>query len=155
MNNDFYEAVYVKIELPEKMHSGKLSRILKSLGATLDYDIYSFYRKDEYPEWQSDIYMMLKLSHNNREVDAQDNADSISLDYPMASIGTEYISRFANKAFEISAALDGKVTLEQKVISKTELVDYLDGIAGRLLAEWGEEPGSKNLAIMVENSYKK
>lgn len=155
MNDAFHEAVLIEMELQKSIQPGRLNRVLKGLGATLDYDVYSFYRDDDYPEWQSDIYMMLTLSHGGKEVDAQGSVDCITLDYPMASIGAEYINQFADKSFEISKELQGTVRAAGKELTKETLIELLESIAGEIMSEWGEEPGSEVLAMMIENSYGK
>ncbi|WP_147393157.1 hypothetical protein [Paracoccus siganidrum] len=147
MSADFYEAVPVEVGLPAEIKPGNLNRILKTLGATLSYDTYSFDRDDIYPPWQSDIYAILNLSRSGSLVDAQDVVDCIVAEYPMASIGSEFIVRFAGKVFEISDALNGTVVMDGLKVTKDELIGNLDGVAGRLLSERGKSLEVRHLQL--------
>ncbi|QEM82666.1 hypothetical protein [Halomonas binhaiensis] len=155
MNSDeFHQSVSVFIDLPKEFSPGEINRLLKSNGATLDYDVYSFYRQEEGPIWQSESIVQIRLFHSEKEVDAQGIVDRIELEYPLATIDSSYINEFARLTSLLTKTFDGVATLNGNSVTKDGLISYCDTLVSDLMETWGEEPGSKNLRIMIESIYR-
>ena len=153
MQDEFHQMVDVELVLLDIVSAGKLNRIFKENGATLSYDVYSFEKQDQSFDWQSDSYIYCRLFLNNDEVDAQDSVDKLILSYPLATIGSEYIPIFVDKVRKLADALGGSLYLDSKPISDTNLTEYFDSCVTSLMENFGEEPGSKSLAILIESNY--
>lgn len=154
MNDDpFYQMVHVELELGKNFSAGRVNRIIKEAGGTLSYDVYGFKRTDKAPVWQSGSYLYLSLYSDGERVDAQEAADKIVLEYPMATIGSEFISKFADVAEKLASAFEVKALLNGKVCDRDGLIAHCEDIVSRLMSEWGEEPGSESLRIMIEQNY--
>lgn len=155
MQEEFYEEIEVELRLKARISSGELNRKLKEAGARLFYDVYGFERQDEVPAWQSDCFMDVMLFIDGAEVDAQDGADRIVLSYPLASIGAEYISIFAEKIQLLAHLFEAEIYLENQLATKLEIVSYCDKCVSEIFDSWGEEPGSESLVIYIESNYGK
>ncbi len=149
----FHQMIDVKIIFKKPFQAGKLNRLLKGLGAKLHYDVYSFERSDEIPIWQSESFVYVSLFYEGAEVDAQDTSDSMELSYPLATIGTEYIVKFAEVMEQVSKELEGQSLLNGVAINKEGFIAHCDELATELMQEWGEEPGSETLRILIESNY--
>jgi len=155
MNDPFYQIVSIDIGLDRQYSAGEINRILKELGATLHYDVYGFERLKKGPIWQSESYVYVVLFCNNEEVDAQNAIDKIELQYPLATIGTEYISKFVDVAIKLGERFNSRTLLNGTPVDKNKLTSYCDGLVSDLMKEWGEEPGSETLRMLIEQDYPK
>lgn len=152
-SDEFHETVSITIDLPKAISPGEANRRLKSLGARLDYDVYSFYREDDPPIWQSDIIAQLRLFLKGQEVYAQDNFDEIRVEYPLATIDSSFINVFFRILREISQEFEGELKMHGKAVSEEEALGHFDELLSNLMKNWGEEAGSRSLVIMIEQSY--
>ncbi|MCG7928912.1 MAG: hypothetical protein N0E44_02535 [Candidatus Thiodiazotropha lotti] len=152
-NDPFHQIVSVFVVLGKQYSSGEINRIMKESGATLHYDVYGFERAEKGPVWQSESYIYVALFCDGNEVDAQESVDKIELQYPMATIGSEYISKFADTVVNLSSQFDVDLILDGKPIDKSELIAHCENLATELMREWGEEPGSETLRILIEQNY--
>lgn len=153
MQDEFYQMIDVELKIPEVLSSGKLNRILKEHGAKLSYDVYSFDRNEEGFDWQSESYLHCRLYMDEREVDAQESVNKLVLSYPLATIGSEYISLFAKKIEALSNEFGATVYLDSRAVSTSDLISYCEDCVTSLMENFGEEPGSKTLAILIESNY--
>lgn len=153
LEGSLFEEIPVELVLNEQIPPGRLNRILKELGATLHYDVYGFARSGKHPIWQSEDFASVDLFIAGERADAQDGADKIVLSYPMATIPSSYINQFLDLAFALAERLETPVLLSGKPIDRDALLAEFDEAVGRLMSEWGEEPGSESLAIMIETQY--
>jgi len=151
-NDPFHQTLALKISFNRTYQSGELNRILKKLGATLYYDVYAFDRNDKAPNWQSESYADITTFFEEQEVDAQENSDSLEISYPLATIGTEYIPVFAELVEKIATVFHSSPELNGNRITIPMLIEHCDTLSTDLLQTWGEEPGSKNLRILIETS---
>ncbi|WP_323774420.1 hypothetical protein [Alcanivorax sp.] len=152
MNDPFNQIVSVVIELGRLYSPGEINRIMKESGAVLHYDVYGFDRTEKGPIWQSETYIYVALFCEGEEVDAQESVDKIELQYPMATIGAEYISKFSDTTLNIASKFDSEVLLDGKAIDKEALVSHCESLITELMNEWGEEPGSQTLRILIEQN---
>lgn len=155
MPADFCEEVSVVLKPIGVLSPGALNRTLRELGATLDYDVYNFDRIGKYPIWQSESFAMIDLFKSGQRVDPQSATDEIRVSYPMATIPSNYIVKFVDVVFALATRLETRVLFGEKAVNVHELVTELDKIVTFLLEEWGEEPGSESLAIMIEEQVKR
>lgn len=152
-NDQFYQLVSVMIPFGVRHSPGKINRIFKSLGATLHYDVYGFNRLEKGPIWQSESYVYTTLFLEGIEVDAQEESDSVELQYPLATIGSEYIEKFAELVERVAAAFDSEALLDGKPTNKKSIISWCENLTSNLMDEWGEEPGSQTLRMLIESSY--
>ena len=152
MEDPFCQEIIVQVILKEVNSAGQVNRILKSAGAKLFYDVYGFERADIAPEWQSECFADVHLYLDGETVDARDSVDRVDLIYPMASIGTEYIQKFCTLVDDIALRFEATAKVDGNEISGRDLLSYLDVVATQIMTDWGEEPGSKALAILIETS---
>lgn len=152
-NDPFHQIISIFLELEEKYPSGHINRVMKETGATLHYDVYGYDRTDKGPVWQSESYIYVALFCNGHGVDAQSSVDKIELQYPLATIGSEYISKFADTAIELASELNCRLLLNGEEIDRNALITYCENMATELMSEWGEEPGSETLRILIEQNY--
>lgn len=151
MSDDpFFQSVSVSIPFEQEYSAGKVNRILKSLGATLYYDVYSFDRSEKGPIWQSESFAYTDLFCKGVRVDAQETSDCLELIFPLATIGSEYIGKFTELVEKCAEAFQATPLYKGEVTSKERLLSVCDNFVSRLMAEWGEEPGSESLRIMIE-----
>ena len=153
MSDIFHQTVEVELVLPSIVQPGRSNRLFKELGAYLNYDVYSFKRKAAGPEWQSESFIHVHLFLNGEKVDAQDSIDRVVLRYPLATIGSEYISEFANQACTIAKVFCSAIKLFGVEVTDAELIAYCESCVSDLMENFGEEPGSRNLAILIESNY--
>ncbi len=152
-DDPFHQIVSVDIELKKAYSAGGINRILKEFGAKLHYDVYSFERIDKGPIWQSESYIYVALFYKGKEVDAQETSDRIELQYPLATIGSEYISKFAEIVTNLASFFNSNPKLDSTIVDKKGLVSHCDELVTELITEWGEEPGSETLKILIESNY--
>lgn len=153
MSESFYPELAVELDLISKISPGYINRILREMGAILDYDVYSFPRKDNHPIWQSESYAYVDLYINGNRVDAQDEVDRLKLIYPMATIPTQFITRFVEVTIELSDRLNVTPKFEDQKVDMSGLTKIFDKIVSELMTTWGEEPGSESLAILIESNF--
>lgn len=151
-NDPFYQIISVSFKLGKQYSAGEINRILKEAGATLHYDVYGYKRSNKGPIWQSESYIYVTLFCKGKEVDAQESIDKIELQYPMATISSEYISKFVDAVMELASIFDVAALLNGKPSDKKSLISYCENIVTVLMNEWGEEPGSKSLRILIEQN---
>ena len=149
----FHQEKKISLKFERTVESGELNRVLRSLGFKLFYDVYGMERKDKSEDWQSETYMDIETLYSGELVDAQDNCNELFLVYPLATIDSSFIELFANLTGEIKNKLGGKLTFEGKEVSPNDIVDIFTGYVTELMNEWGEEPGSMSLSIMIEREY--
>lgn len=154
MDTEFYEEVAVTLALAEAVSAGRLNRILRDLGATLYYDVYSFDRPDKHPRWQSEAFASVDLTLNGERADAQDGADTIRVSYPLATVPSTFIGPYVELVYTLADRLDGvPVHYDGRPITAPELTVELERMVTELMTEWGEEPGSQTLVMMIESQY--
>jgi hypothetical protein len=152
-NDPFHQIVTVELELDKQYSAGEINRILKESGATLHYDVYGFERADKGPIWQSESYIYVALFCDGNEVDAHATVDKIEFQYPMATIGSEYISRFVDTVTTLASIFNVRIQVGGSHIDKKHLISHCEDIVTELMSEWGEEPGSETLRMLIEQNY--
>lgn len=153
-DDQFHQIVSVLVHFG-KLHSpGEVNRIFKTLGAKLHYDVYGFDRLEKGPVWQSESYAYITLFRDQNEVDAQDSSDSVELQYPLATIGSEYIEKFADLAVRVAEAFNTQPKINGETVDRQSIISLCEDLASDLMSEWGEEPGSRTLRILIESNYR-
>ena len=148
----FHEQVVVTLDFERALTPGETNRQLRTLGFTLHYDVYSMGRPDPppHPNWQSEILVNIDMVRDGDEVDAQDAADAIRLRYPLARLDSPMMDRFVEVVEAVQARFGGKLYIDGKVVNCAAISAMLTACASELMQEWGEEPGSEILAMMIE-----
>nr|BBJ03344.1 hypothetical protein YBY_11920 [Marinobacter nauticus] len=152
MWGELHEEKEIVITLPEPMEAGKGNRLFRELGATLHYDVYDFGAASS-ENWQSESLLHVTLLFNGKEVDAQEDFNAISLAYPFAVRPSSDQQDALNLISKIIAKFNGSATYQDQEFSVSAVQSDWDSCNDFLLKEWGEEPGSKSLAIMIEENY--
>lgn len=152
MWGELHEEKEVKISLPRVYSAGEGNRLFRELGATLNYDVYSF-DAPESENWQSDSLLHVTLSFKSKEVDAQDDFNEIKIIYPFAYRPSNNQSKALLLIKEIVEKFKGIATYQGQTFGIENTQEDWDKCNDFLLKEWGEEPGSKSLRIMIEENY--
>ncbi|GHA20386.1 hypothetical protein GCM10008090_33020 [Arenicella chitinivorans] len=152
MWGELHESKTINIELPEVISSGAANRMLKELGMTLHYDVYSFEAK-EYENWQSQSLLYLQLRRNGLEVDAQDDFDEIEVSYLLATRPSSDQTLALKTIEKIIIKFNGVATYQGEKFEFKAVQNDWDSCNRYLLQEWGEEPGNKELRRMIEENY--
>lgn len=149
MTDTFRETIKFDLNLNGHRSAGELNRIFHTLGATLHYDIYTFDRSEKHPDWQSESFAYIHMFLADRRVDAQDGADRLKLTYMMATVPSVFVEVFADIAANLAEKLDVDIELNGEKMTRQKIIDVLDQAVSELMSDWGEEPGSETLAIMM------
>ncbi len=152
MWGDLHEEKEIVIRLPQMMSSGKANRLLRELGATLHYDVYNFAAKEN-ETWQSESVLDIELWCNGSEVDAQNDVDEIHASYPFASRPSSDQSEALKLLSKIVSVFGATASYQGKEFTPISVQEDWDSCNDFLLKEWGEEPGSNSLAIMIEENH--
>jgi hypothetical protein len=148
---ELHEQKEVIVSLPEIIQAGKGNRILRELGATLHYDVYSFEaQKSEI--WQSESLLYLRLRENETEVDAQENFNEIRIIYPLATRPSSDQSAALSLINKIVSSFKGSTSYQGQSYNSDLVQRDWDSCNDYLLKEWGEESGSKSLRMMIEEN---
>ena len=103
--------------------------------------------------WQSESLIYVVTFDDDKEVDAQDSSNKLELQYPLATLGTEQISKFANVVSNVADAFSVKPLLNGSEVTEIEIVEHCDGLVTDLMETLGEEPGSETLRMIIESHY--
>ncbi|MGY0219497.1 hypothetical protein ACWJJH_19265 [Endozoicomonadaceae bacterium StTr2] len=152
MWGELHESKEIVIKLPQEIPAGLGNRLLRELGATLYYDVYSFDSPTN-KIWQSDSILDVELFSKEKEVDAQDNFDEIRLTYLFASRPSSDQKKALGIAQDVITTFKGIATYNGQSFSKESVQTDWDSCTDYLLKEWGEEPGSESLAVMIHENY--
>lgn len=149
----FYEEVSLELRLGRIVRPGEVNRCLRSLGFRLHYDVYSKPRPDHdaHPPWQSDTLVEVELLRDSTEVDAQEGCDTVCMVYPLATLPSSMIAPFLDAVQDVSRCLGGRVCLQGVAVEREGQLRHLTECVSHLMEEWGEEPGSESLVLMIEN----
>ena len=152
MWGELHEEKSIDIKLNVEISGGKANRLFNELGATLHYDVYSF-DIDNYENWQAESLLHITLKNNGNEVDAQDDFDEIIASYPFALRPSSDQRKVICLIEALIKTFDGEAFYNSNIFSiESTQLDW--GTCNDfLLKEWGEEPGSKSLAIMIAENY--
>ncbi|CAA0121065.1 Uncharacterised protein [BD1-7 clade bacterium] len=149
---ELHEEKEIIVTLPEVIEAGKGNRLFLELGATLHYDVYDF-SADSAENWQSESLLHVTLMFNGSEVDAQEDFNVITLAYPFALRPSSNQQDVLNLINKIIAKFNAVATYQGQDFSVATAQSDWDLCNDFLLKEWGEEPGSKSLRIMIEENY--
>lgn len=152
MWGELHEEKEISVSLSEAIEADKGNRFFRELGAQLHYDVYDF-PAASYENWQSESLLHVTLLFNGKEVDAQEDFNGISLAYPFAVRPSSDQQKALNLINQIIAKFDGSATYQDQEFSVASVQADWDSCNDFLRKEWGEEPGSKSLAIMIEENY--
>jgi len=152
MWGELHEEKEVIVALPREYTAGEGNRLFKELGATLNYDVYSF-DAPQSEDWQSDAILHSTLYSKGEEVDAQDDFNEIKVIYPFATRPSSDQSKALLLIKEIIEKFKGIATYQGQAFNIESTQKDWDKCNDFLLKEWGEEPGSKSLRIMIEENY--
>ena len=148
-----YEDVFFRPVTPQPC--SKLWAFLKSLKCTLNDESFSFDRdtKSKLPGWQSETIFAVHVYSNGKEVfDADEEWDLLKCRYLLATQPSEYIDVFVYKIDALSSKLDLLPIYKDSEVNTHSLKVCLIEIANRLSIDIAE-PGSEDLAIVIESTY--
>lgn len=148
----FHQEVSFQVIPSKRLNAGELNAAMKSVGMDLYYDVYAMPRDGEVAEWQSETYANVDLYLGGKSADAQEGCDLIVVSYPLATIDSSYISRFGELIVAVSGAVCGRIEYDGKPMGRDAVIDVLTQCATDVMENWGEEPGSKELRVLIETS---
>lgn len=152
MWGELHELKEIEIALPETIDSGKANRLFRELGATLFYDVYAFEAENS-EIWQSESLLSIRLLNGGFEVDAQNDFDNISVGYLLATRPSGDQQKALILIANIISVFGGVATYQTEPFDQRVIQADWDRCNSYLLKEWGEEPGSESLRIMIEENY--
>ena len=148
----FRQEVPFQILLRQPLAAGSLNVVMKTVGMQLFYDTYAMPREGDGIPWQSDTYANVDTFLGGQRSDAQDGCDRLVVSYPLATIDARYIPKFAELLEKLSAATQGELEYEGQTVTGSQVEQVLRRQATLLMEEWGEEPGSKELRVLIETN---
>jgi hypothetical protein len=151
MWGDLHEEKSLEIALPTRVNAGAGNRKLREIGATLYYDVYAFDAPDA-REWQSETLLDLDLFLDESEVDAQEDFNRIVAKYPFASRPSSDQAIAIELVYQIADSFDATVRYNGVPMSPRDVQADWDTCSDYLMKEWGEEPGSQELARMIHEN---
>jgi len=149
-DDSFHQEVQFRIVLSEPVAAGALNVAMKSVGMRLYYDVYAKPREKRGSVWQSETYANVDTFLNGVRSDAQEGSDLLVVSYPLATIDAAFIPKFADLLASLSDVLGGHMEHEGRIINPEGIDQILSEHATALMEEWGEEPGSKALRVLIE-----
>ena len=152
MWGELHELKEIEITLPETIDTGKANRLFRELGATLFYDVYAF-EAEETEIWQSESLLCITLSKDGIKVDAQDDFNHITAEYLLATRPSNDQLKALNLITKIISKFNGTATYQGAPFNKDTVQKDWDNCNNYLLKEWGEQPGSESLRVMIEENY--
>lgn len=152
MGDDFHEEKLVTVRLTSSCSAGAGNLLFRRMGFNLHYDVYAFAASHAEP-WQSDQIADVSLYSGDVEVDAQDDFDQIVLSFLLASRPSSDIDLFLNLVERVTSEFGGTIEYAGRVMTISDIRSEFMSCVESLLNEWGEEPGSESLALMIEEKY--
>ena len=152
MVDDFHEDKLVTIRLTSSCSAGAGNLLFRKMGFNLHYDVYAFAASHAEP-WQSDQIADVSLYSDDVEVDAQDDFDQIVMSFLLASRPSSDIDLFLNLVERVTSEFGGTIEYAGRVMTIGDIKSEFMSCVDSLLKEWGEEPGSESLALMIEDKY--
>lgn len=149
MGDDFHEEKLVTVRLTSSCSAGAGNLLFRKLGFNLHYDVYAFAASHAEP-WQSDQIADVSLYSDDVEVDAQDDFDQIVMSFLLASRPSSDIDLFLTLVERVSFEFGGTIEYAGRVMTISDIRSEFKSCVDSLLKEWGEEPGSESLALMIE-----
>jgi hypothetical protein len=104
--------------------------------------------------WQSETITDVSLFRDDEESDAQKDFDRIALGYLLATRPSSDIDVFLALVERVLAAFQGRLVYNGQPVTLVEIRKEFASCVDFLMKEWGEEPGSESLAIMIQENYK-
>lgn len=146
--------VWLRSRTPKS--SSELWKLLRKLGFTRHYDIFSLDRKadKDLEIWQSETIVRVSVFYGNRAVYFKDEKfyDAIQLSYLLLNLPMNYISVFTKTVEKVSEELNLPVEYNGDIISEIELKEDLMKSADEF-AEKVAEPGSETAAMLISSAY--
>lgn len=152
MSCEFHEEKLVTVRLTSSCSAGAGNLLFRKLGFNLHYDVYALAASHAEP-WQSDQIADVSLYFDGAEVDAQDDFDQIVMSYLLASRPSSDIDLFLDLVEKVTSEFDGTFEYTGREMTIRDVRSEFVSCVDSLLKEWGEEPGSESLAIMIEENY--
>lgn len=151
MWGELHEEKKISISLPELVQAGMGNRLLRELGATLHYDVYSF-EAEQAEIWQSDALLDIEIRRDGVEVDAQEDFNEIIVIYPLSIRPSSDQQKALELISKIVSKFNGKACYKGQPFVIEIVQNDWDSCNDYLLKEWGEEPGSESLRRMIEEN---
>ena len=148
-----YEDVFFRPASPSPC--AKLWTLLKSAKCTLNDESFTFDRESrpKLPEWQSETIFSVHIYSDGTEVfDANEEWDLLKCRYLLATQPARYIVVFVDKIEAFSRALGLPIIYKGDEVTIESLKSTLMKIADQLTIDIAE-PGSEDLAIVIESTY--
>ncbi|MBY5991154.1 hypothetical protein [Ferrimonas balearica] len=154
MWGELHEEKTVCVMLPSVWCAQEGHRVFSELGATLFDDVYGFaLNPEEVEDWQSETLLDIVLMFKGREVTHSDKFDQVVLSYLFASRPIADQCRALELIEALVSMLGGIANYGNEAFSMEAVRRDWDRCNEFLYEQWREEPGSEQLAIMIEENY--
>ncbi|MEZ5442503.1 MAG: hypothetical protein R3F15_13585 [Lysobacterales bacterium] len=150
----FHEQVTFEVIPSKALSGGELNIVMQSLGMVLYYDVYALPCPERGEPWQSETIANIDTIIGGEVADARDGCEKMLVSYPLATLSSSYVGRFIDTLFALAGAVSGRVERSEAKIDREAARLIIGDCISELLEEWGEEPGSKELRILIESSRK-
>jgi hypothetical protein len=131
----------------------ELWRLLPALGFVLDEDVFAVDREGKVPLWQARAIVSVYVLLGDQDIyDEEGQWDSVKLRYLLATLPSEHIPLFVDKAVALAEALGTQMLYRNQVVSGEQLRADLEAGARELRDTLGE-PGSKEVAATIKMTY--
>ena len=139
----------------EKPVSGKaVIAHFKGFGAGLEDDFFSEDRKDTVPPWQTSSIYTVECSLSGVAVYPDESkVDCLTFDYLFSSLPAGFYPRFAEVLQRSAEQFHGSIHYRGQVIGPRDMDPLFDSWVSDLREEISEEPGTKSLAILIEELF--
>lgn len=153
--DDLHEVEEVILQAGSYRACKTLWPLLLELGYTLRDDIFSINRakKPPTPIWQTKTLVSVYIHFDDSEVySLEDRWNSISLKYLLATQPRTGISMFTKHAADLAGRLSIPLVYKGNEVTQDRLNALFEAIADEV-TEQIAEPGSEDLAIVIESTY--
>ena len=157
----FHEKEIVQLKAPMPLQRKDLHEYLLSEGFKSEDDFYYLDRNDRVKPWQSiniytvDIYLGEEAIYETKKDIYETGGGSwnrLEASYLLASLPDSYIEYFCKNVFAIAERFGLQVYHHNIEKNKKDLIDTFASYAKKLSEKYSE-PGSEDLAILIQDTY--
>lgn len=161
MNDELHEKETVRLVGKQAQQRSLLHAYLKDRGFTSEDDFYFLDRPDKPQPWQSislitvDIFLNGEAVYETEEdINESESSfwDELDVSYLLASLPVEYVKIFCEEVSALCIGFDLQCKHGGEILDYTSLLERFQRIVTELSESFGE-PGSEDLAILIQEMY--
>ncbi len=149
-----HESESFEIRLEKPVTGKAVIDHFKGFGASLVDDYLSEDRKDTVPPWQTSSIYTVECSLSGVAVYPDESqVDRLTFDYLFSSLPAQFYPRFAEVLQRSAERFHGVIHYRGRVIGPKDMDPLFESWVSDLREELSEEPGTKSLAILIEELF--